>query len=172
MATIEEMKNVLKDTLEERGILAELRARLRAEIFNSLNDKPANKPTVSQENLIINELIKEYLIFNNYTHSLSVFLPESGQPEKSPFDRSYITKKLRIQEDSKSKELPLLYGLTFGLKQLVPEDEAILKETNVHANFPKKDQILIDAGNPQSNKKVYEDIFNVDNNPRPFIYKS
>jgi lisH domain-containing protein FOPNL len=115
MATIEEMKNVLKDTLEERGILSELRARLRAEIFNSLNDKPTQKPPLSQENMIINELIKEYLIFNNYTHSLSVFLPETGQPEKSPFDRTYITKKLKIQEDSKSKELPLLYGNFFDL---------------------------------------------------------
>ncbi len=110
MATIDDMKTVLKDTLEERGILSELRARLRAEIFNSLNDKPLDRPKLSNENLILNELIREYLIFNNYTHALSVFLPESGQPERAPFDRSYITKKLNIQEDSKSRELPLLYG--------------------------------------------------------------
>lgn len=110
MATIDDMKTVLKESLEERGVLSELRARLRAEIFNSLNDKPLDRPKLSNENLIINELIREYLIFNNYTHSLSVFLPESGQPERAPFDRSYITKKLNIQEDSKSRELPLLYG--------------------------------------------------------------
>jgi len=121
MATIEEMKNVLKETLEERGILSELRAKLRAEIFNSLNDKPASKPQVSQENMIINELIREYLIFNNYTHTLSVFLPESGQPEKAPFDRTYITKRLKIQEDSKSRELPLLYGKNLKLaRELIP----------------------------------------------------
>jgi len=110
MATIDDMKTVLKETLEERGILSELRARLRAEIFNSLNDKPLDRPKLSNENLILNELIREYLIFNNYTHSLSVFLPESGQPERAPFDRAYITKKLNIQGDSKSRELPLLYG--------------------------------------------------------------
>lgn len=110
MATIEDMKNVLKDTLEERGVLSELRAKLRMEIFNSLNDKPVDKPKLSNENLVINELIREYLIFNNYAHTLSVFLPETGQPERPPFDRAYVTKRLNIQEDNKTKELPLLYG--------------------------------------------------------------
>lgn len=113
MATIDDMKTVLKEALEERGVLSELRAKLRAEIFNSLNDKPYDRPKLSNENLIINELIREYLIFNNYTHALSVFLPEAGQPDRPPFDRSYITKKLNIQEDNKSRELPLLYGKPF-----------------------------------------------------------
>jgi hypothetical protein len=48
-------------------------------------------------------------------------LPESGQPQSSPFDRSYITKKLKIIEDKKSQDLPLLYGLTFGSKKPVNE---------------------------------------------------
>ena len=33
------------------------------------------KPPVSNENLVINELIREYLIFNGYRETLSVFLP-------------------------------------------------------------------------------------------------
>ena len=78
MASINELKEVLKDTLEEKGVLAEVRAKIRAEIFNALNDKPVTKPKLPNENLLINELIREYLIFNNYHHSLSVFLPESG----------------------------------------------------------------------------------------------
>lgn len=110
MATLDDMKTVLKDALEERGVLSELRAKLRAEIFNSLNDKPVDRPKLSNENLIINEIIREYLLFNNYTHALSVFLPESGQPERPPFDRAYIAKKLNIEESNKSKEMPLLYG--------------------------------------------------------------
>ena len=119
MATIDDMKSVLKETLEERGILSELRAKLRAEIFNSLNDKPVERPKLSNENLIINELIREYLIFNNYTHALSVFLPESGQPERAAFDRGYITKRLGIQEDNRSKELPLLYGIVLSLPSII-----------------------------------------------------
>lgn len=110
MASINELKDVLKESLEERGVLSEVRAKIRAEIFATLNDKNLAKPQLTNENLIINELIREYLIFNNYTHSLSVFLPESGQPEKQPFDRAFITKKLNVVEDSQSRQLPLLYG--------------------------------------------------------------
>lgn len=80
MATINELKDVLKETLEERGVLSQLRAKIRAEIFSTLNDNPAQKPELSNENLLINELIREYLVFNNYSHTLAVFLPETGQP--------------------------------------------------------------------------------------------
>jgi lisH domain-containing protein FOPNL len=96
MASINELKEVLKETLEERGVLSQIRARIRAEIFSTLNDSPPNRPDLSNENLIINELIREYLAFNGYQHTLSVFLPESGQPQSPPFDRSYITKQLKV----------------------------------------------------------------------------
>ena len=33
------------------------------------------KPEPSNDNLVINELIREYLVFNNYRETLSVFLP-------------------------------------------------------------------------------------------------
>ena len=114
---------MLKDTLEEKGILSEVRAKIRAEIFNALNDKPVTKPNLPNENLIINELIREYLMFNNYHHALSVFLPESGQPKKAPFDRKYISKKLKIVEDENSRELPLIYSMIFGMKEMIQNKE-------------------------------------------------
>ena len=78
MATVNELKDVLKETLEERGVLSKIRAKIRAEIFSTLNDQPSEKPQLSNENIIINELIREYLEFNNCQHSLSVFVPETG----------------------------------------------------------------------------------------------
>lgn len=36
------------------------------------------KPKLSNENLIINELIREYFEYNGYRHALSVFLPGTG----------------------------------------------------------------------------------------------
>ena len=113
MATLNELKDVLKETLDDRGVLSEIRARIRAEIFGALNDKQNEKPKLSSENTIINELIREYLVFNNYNHTASVFVPESGQPEDPPFDRDYITKRLKVVEDANSRELPLIYGIIF-----------------------------------------------------------
>lgn len=177
MDSINELKDVLKETLEERGILNEIRAKVRAEIFNSLNDQPKEKSKekqLSNENLIINELIREYLIFNNYNQTLSVFLPETSQPVKPPFDRSYISKKLKVLEDRNSKELPLLYGLAFGSKKTV-----VAGDENKNAGFdrksgefsnekniiPKKEEIF-----EEKNVKVSE-IFKTEN-PQLFMYKS
>ena len=68
--------------------------------------------------MIINDLIREYLQYNHYDHSLSVFSPEAGMPDEL-LDRNFISKKLKIVEDNNSKQLPLLYGLVFGMKKVI-----------------------------------------------------
>lgn len=65
---------VIKETLENRGVLGQIKARIRAEVFNALEDQSEEKPPLSNENLLINELIREYLDFNKYKYSSSVLL--------------------------------------------------------------------------------------------------
>uniref|UniRef100_A0A8C7BVH8 Centrosomal protein 20 n=1 Tax=Neovison vison TaxID=452646 RepID=A0A8C7BVH8_NEOVI len=74
MATVAELKAVLKDTLEKRGVLGHLKARIRAEVFNALDDESEPRPPLSHENLLINELIREYLEFNKYKYTASVLI--------------------------------------------------------------------------------------------------
>jgi lisH domain-containing protein FOPNL len=38
MASINELKDVLKESLEEKGVLQEIRAKIRSEIFKTLDD--------------------------------------------------------------------------------------------------------------------------------------
>ena len=126
MTNVNELKEALKETLEERGELNKIRAMMRAAIFESIETDDKPKPKLSDENLIINELIREYLKYiynnitydryNNYLHSTSVFIAESGQPVDSPFERNFIAKELNIKEDNTSKKVPLLYSILFGLK--------------------------------------------------------
>lgn len=59
-------------TLENRGVLGQLRAQIRAEVFSALNDPTDSRPLVSRENFLINELIREYLDFNQYKYASSV----------------------------------------------------------------------------------------------------
>jgi lisH domain-containing protein FOPNL len=61
MATLEELKNALRETLESRGIMNEMKAKMRSEIFQALDDTEVAKPKLGKENMIINELIREYL---------------------------------------------------------------------------------------------------------------
>ncbi|XP_029433023.1 lisH domain-containing protein FOPNL [Rhinatrema bivittatum] len=110
MATVAELKAVLKDTLEKRGVLGQLKARIRAEVFNALDDQREPRPSLCHENLLINELIREYLEFNQYKYTASVLSAESGQPEV-PLDRQFLINELNIVEDPNRRAMPLLYGI-------------------------------------------------------------
>ncbi|XP_035876791.1 centrosomal protein 20 isoform X3 [Phyllostomus discolor] len=110
MATVSDLKAVLKDTLEKRGVLGHLKARIRAEVFNALDDENEPRPTLSHENLLINELIREYLEFNKYKYTASVLIAESGQPVV-PLDRQFLIRELNAFEESKDNTIPLLYGI-------------------------------------------------------------
>uniref|UniRef100_A0A2I3RSV2 Centrosomal protein 20 n=1 Tax=Pan troglodytes TaxID=9598 RepID=A0A2I3RSV2_PANTR len=109
MATVAELKGVLKDTLEEKGVLGHLKARI-AEVFNVLDDDREPRPSLSHENLLINELIREYLEFNKYKYTASVLIAESGQPVV-PLDRQFLIHELNAFEESKDNTIPLLYGI-------------------------------------------------------------
>jgi lisH domain-containing protein FOPNL len=61
MSNINELKDALKETLESRGKLNEIRAMLRSSIFEAIETDDKPKPKLSDENLIINELIREYM---------------------------------------------------------------------------------------------------------------
>ena len=97
MASLEDFKNVVRETLEQKGALNKVKAQIRAEIFTALDaDNNQGKPQLPQENILINELIREYLEYNGYYNTLSVLVTESGQPVDPPFDRNYMERKLQI----------------------------------------------------------------------------
>ncbi|XP_041363305.1 centrosomal protein 20-like [Gigantopelta aegis] len=110
MASLEELKEVLKETLENRGVLGQVKAKVRAEVFNALDDHSESKPPLSNENLLINELIREYLQFNQYRYTESVLVSESGMP-KVPLERDFLTNELNVVEDGPSRSVPLLYSI-------------------------------------------------------------
>eukprot|EP00033_Pygsuia_biforma_P003259 GCRY01003571.1.p1 GENE.GCRY01003571.1~~GCRY01003571.1.p1 ORF type:complete len:125 (+),score=11.79 GCRY01003571.1:246-620(+) len=115
MTSIDDLKEALKDNLEAKGVLNDLRAQLREQIFKALETDVGEKPKLSHDNVIINDLIREYLLYNNYHHSLSVFLPETGQPAES-LDRETICRDLGLRETGGSQDLPLLYGIIGALQ--------------------------------------------------------
>ena len=118
-AEVSELREALRDALDRRGVLRGLKAQLRAEVFSTLEDGDDVRPTLPHENLLINELIREYLAFNNYGHTLSVFLPEAGQPVE-PLRRDFLQGQLRLPEvestapEATDQALPLLYSLCAG----------------------------------------------------------
>ncbi len=116
-ASLEELHEAVSEALRARGVEASIKARLRAEVFAALEGPAAvPAPRPSDANVLINELLREYLAFNGYEHALSVFLAESGQPRESEaLPRAVIAQDLGISDADRfkpaAKQLPLLYSL-------------------------------------------------------------
>ena len=117
MNSIEELKSSLKEEMIKRGILNKIKAEMRQEIYNILDNDNDNeqKPNLTKENFIINELIKEYFDYNDYNYSSKVFQSETGQI-KNELKRDDLAKELNIIEGENNKNKPLLYSIFFGLK--------------------------------------------------------
>ena len=126
MTSVEELKNALKETLEQRGVLNQIKAIMRQEIYEAIENDDNPKPQLTKENLIINELILEYLKHNNLSHTCSVLQSESGQ-SKDIYNRNTLSKELNIIENESNKQIPLLYSILFGLKN---QDNNLIQQKN------------------------------------------
>ena len=139
MSSVNELKDILKDHLESKGVLDKLRTELRTEIFTALNDETSNPhKNLSKENILINDLIKEYLAFNGYLYTKSVFDTECGNP-KERLSREIIATELNVVENKQTQQLPLMYSLVFGSKtpigkmadEKVGENSAVLRYNSI-----------------------------------------
>ena len=115
MSSIEELKTSLKETMIKRGILNKIKAEMRQEIYDALDNDDNPKPKLTRENFIINELIKEYFNYNDYNYSSKVFQSETGQI-KNNLNRNELAKELNLIEGENNKNKPLLYSIFSGLK--------------------------------------------------------
>lgn len=120
MDSIEKLKSSLKESLINKGILNEIKAHMRQEIYNILdndndNDDINQKPKLTKENIIINELIKEYFNFNGFKFSSNVLQSEVGQTNNN-LNRNDIIRELNIIENENNKNKPILYNILSGLQ--------------------------------------------------------
>jgi lisH domain-containing protein FOPNL len=122
---MEEMKNLVIQTLETRGILGQIRAKLRSSVFKVVDDQDqrSNPPMgcglkwenqllykIKETNVggVISELIREFMEYLKMDYSLSVFIPEcSISPER--LKKEEIMGKLGMSHTQFSSELPLIF---------------------------------------------------------------
>jgi hypothetical protein len=85
--------------------------RDQAELKTAIVSKVRDHLRASQQSpAIMNELIREYLLFNDWGETACVFIPEAGQPE-IPFHRAFLAGPFGIQEDALTRQNPLLHAL-------------------------------------------------------------
>lgn len=110
--------SAVKDSLDREGKLGKFKAELRAAVMSILNRSPSDKPLpqVPAETRLLNDLIREYLIWNGYLYADQILLAESGQNSEKP-SREYLATKLGVADDAKTAKIPLLYYIVFAFMQ-------------------------------------------------------
>lgn len=112
------MQAILRDALDSSGKLQPIKAQLRALVFQALDSSsPETKVRLPPppENILINELIREYLQFNGYESTASVLCTEAGLGDAVSAPRSVVATQLRMH--AAPKEVPLLYSIIHELRE-------------------------------------------------------
>ncbi|KAL3805737.1 hypothetical protein ACHAW5_004482 [Stephanodiscus triporus] len=113
----------LRETLERTGTMENIRAQLRTMVMRCLNEclpSPTSSdtlpplPALPIENVLINELILEYLSFNGYNQTLAVFTAEC---QTSDFlGETFIRTELGLLHKKSSNNLAMLYDIVEAVK--------------------------------------------------------
>ena len=131
-----DLPSLIRANLERKGILRELKAKLRAEVYHMLEDKSIPCPPKGDGSVFLAyELIRDFLQTFQLRNTVSVFNEESGQPQENRVDRHFIGEELGINLiDSESKDVPLLVLLVdylLRLKKSLPADEGMAESLEV-----------------------------------------
>ncbi|KAG8343387.1 FOP N terminal dimerization domain [Trypanosoma vivax] len=120
----EALKDAMREIMETKGVINHVKAELRAAIFHSLQEvssldggTQSSRPPQPPENLLLNELIKDYMTFNGMEHSLAVFQAESGTAKAasgSAVPRTVLAAQMGLTGAPSS--VPLLYAMLHELR--------------------------------------------------------
>jgi len=107
-AEIQDLKNAVKVALRNKGVLDDIKSRLRAEIYHALEDKSVVLPNKTTQISLAAEIIKDFLICLNLNNSLSVFSEECGQTNEMAVDREFVSNELGFQLTDVEGKIPIL----------------------------------------------------------------
>ena len=117
----EELASTVRSTLEYKGVLQGIKAKLRASIYHILEDKTVGAPSEKPVDLILaSELVREFLMHMDYSNTLSVFIDESGHPAQMYVDRNAVGGELGIDisGNEDNEDVPLLVLLVQYMKRM------------------------------------------------------
>lgn len=79
-------------------------------IVTSSNDQKNGPPLPTDEVLLVNELVREYLEWNGYLYTSSVMSSEAALPTEKK-TRGQLCTEVGVRDDEKSSALPLLSNI-------------------------------------------------------------
>ncbi|KAJ2952009.1 hypothetical protein O0L34_g4270 [Tuta absoluta] len=114
LASEKALLKAIKNLLNKGGHLNKLRAEVRANITDVLQQRQAtvsNKPPpMTAEGLVVNELVREYLEWNGYLYTSSVMSSEAAMSQEKK-SRADLCAAIGVKDDERSSALPLLTNI-------------------------------------------------------------
>jgi hypothetical protein len=156
---MEDLKNLVIQSLETRGVLGQIRAKLRSSVFKIVDEQDQKlnmgcglnwentalyKVADTKVGTLIAEIIREFMEHLRMDYSLSVFIPEcSISPER--LNKEEILSKCGIKNPQLFSELPLFYYiLYFFIYNLIsnPENEKFFSDIEGKEIEKNSEQII------------------------------
>ena len=162
---MEEMKELIIQSLETKGVLGQIRAHLRSAVFKVVDDqdqqfntgcglkwenKTLYKILETKIGTLLAEIIREFMEYFRMDYSLSIFIPECGiSPER--LNRKEILGKLGIMSNSANDKftaglhLPLLYYIiNYFISELKANPNKVIESIKKSQNDleAKTDEII------------------------------
>jgi lisH domain-containing protein FOPNL len=105
-----ELTEAIYESLNRKGVLNQIKAKIRAEIYSTIEDKTAPAPSKPQEMYLASEIIREFMMSTKLDSSLSVFNEELGQPSEMTVDREFVGAELgfNLIDERGTDRVPLL----------------------------------------------------------------
>lgn len=113
---------------------------MRSKITEALQDrqdslnpgfKNSGVPPPSEEVLLINELVKEYLEWNGYLYTASVMTSEAAMP-KVKKSRAEMCAEVGVKDDERSSILPLLSNIVAAYTERIKRKMNRVKKSPEH----------------------------------------
>ena len=187
---MEEMKELIIQSLETKGVLGQIRAHLRSAVFKVVDEqdqqfntgcglkwenKTLYKILETKIGTLLAEIIREFMEYFRMDYSLSIFIPECGiSPER--LNRKEILGKLGIMNNPQNDKftaglhLPLLYYIVnYFISELKENPNKVIDSIKKYQNdIEAKSDELIENNMTEyfKNQKLEEENIPLSNNSR------
>lgn len=159
---MEEMKNLIIQSLETKGVLGQIRAKLRSSVFKIVDEQDQRvnmgcglkweNPTLyniseTKVGTLIAELIREFMEYFRMDYSLSTFIPEcSISPERLRKEELFAKLGIKPGSLNNTSEMPLIYFMTYYfLESLIVNPEHVYESlSNIKNEVEKQSDELIE----------------------------
>ena len=160
---MEDMKNLIIQSLETKGVLGQIRAQLRSSVFKIVDEQDQQfnygcglkweNPTLykileTKIGTLLAEIIRDFMEYFRMDYSLSIFIPECGiSPERLKKEEILGKIGLGKNEQILSKlQLPLLYYIMhFFIQNIKDNPNKVLESIlNAQDDIEKKSDEIID----------------------------